>query len=513
MRSIRPSRRAAARLLPLSAATVATLTLSSVASAQPGGVGPSCEVDTNSPKELLVASLALQRVAAAADPVARQNALKNAMKELTNKADRWRARNPLGYQMLLAQTLSYWIADENTPVQTTRGAIGAIDTPDEPIDLVAATDLAFKAVVEGAPSCAADVRALRQSEGWLAMTRKALDLSSSNPDSAEIYAQHSVTLLPVENPYPYQVLGIVAQRRGDIPGAIAQWTKAIEASGTDSSYRDIRQSSLFYKGLYELQLAREQSGDQQKSSLNTAVATMKEYLADFGSTQDAATVMQGLAEAYVTLGETDKVPSIYAGMLATPDAYTDYQLTMGGVIASQAERNADAVTFFSAAIGKNPNQRDALRNLAAALYAEKRYDEMFKPLETLTGIDPNNVDAWTMFAFAYQGKAQVATAPADKKKYTDSLIVFSGKADSLPVKLTVDEFQRNPESVTFSVSLEGNATTPKANTLEVEFLDANGNVVASASESVEPIAKGERKTVRLEAQGSGVVAYRYKPLS
>ncbi len=513
MRSTRPSRRAASRLLPLTAAAVATLTFSTAAQAQPGGVGPSCDVDTNSPKELLVVSLAFQRAATAADPAAKTAALKNTMKELTNKADKWRSKNPAGYDMMLAQTLSLWVADETTPLVTTRGAIGATDLPTESIDLVDAANKAFNAVVEAEPSCAANVRALRQSEGWLAMTKKALDFSSSDPDSAAFYAQHSITLLPVDNPYPYQVLGIVAQRKNDIPNAIANWTKAIEASGTDSSYRDIRQSSLFYKGLYELQFAREQSGDEQKATLGKAVESMKSYLADFGASQDAATIMQGLAEAYVTLGETDKVASIYAPMLASPDAFSDYQLTMGGVIASQAEKHADAVTFFSAAIGKNPNQRDALRNLAAALYAEKRYDDMFKPLETLVAIDPNNVDAWNMFAFAYQGKAQAATVPADKKKYTDSLIVFSGKSDSLAVKLTVDEFQRNPESAVFAVSLEGNSDKPQANTLSVEFLDAAGNVVATATESVEPITKGDRKSVRLEVQGNGITAYRYKPLS
>jgi tetratricopeptide (TPR) repeat protein len=509
----RPSRRAAARLLPLAAASVATLSSAVAASAQPGGVGPACEVDTNAPKELLVASLALQRAASAADPVAKVAALKNTMKELTNKSDKWRSRNALGYQMVLGQVLSYWIGVEGQALVTTRGAIGATETPEESIDLVAAADLAFKAVVEGAPGCAAQVQGLRQNEGWLAMTRRALDLSGSNTDSARIYAKHSITLLPDNNPYPYQVLGILAQRENDVPAAITYWGQAIAAAGTDSSYADIRQSSLFYKGLYELQYARDLSGDAQKTSLASAVASLKQFLADYGSTPDAATVMQGLAEAYTTLGQLDQIPGIYAPMLATPDAYTDYQLTMSGVLASTAEKNADAVTFFTAAIGKNPNQRDALRNLAAALYSEKRFEEMFAPLQRLVTIDPNNVDAWTMFAFAYQGKAQGATAPADKKKFTDSLVVFSGKADSLGVKLTVDEFQRNPESVVFSVRLEGNAGTPRANTLEVEFLDAGGNVVASASESIGPIAKGESKTVRLEAKGAGIVAYRYKPLS
>lgn len=513
MRSLRPSRRATARLFSVSAASVASLTFAATLAAQPGGVVAACEVDTNSPKELLVASLAFQRASMAADPVAKATALKNTMKELTNKQDKWRSKNALGYEMLLAQTLSQWVAVEDMPVETTRGAIGATDMPEQAINLVTAADRSFQAVVEGEPSCAGDVRILRQSEGWLAMTKKALDFATSDPEQAAVYAQYSLTLLPVDNPYPFQVLGIVAQTKGDVDGAIANWGKAVEASGTDSSYADIRQSSLFYKGLYELQGSREKDGAEQQAWLRRAVETMKIYLADFNTSPDAPTVMQGLAEAYVTLNEVDKVPSIYAPMMASPASYTDFALTMSGVLAAQADKNADAVVFFEAALQQNPNQRDALRNLAASYYSEKQYDKMFSPLERLVSVDPNSTDAWTMFAFAYQGLAQAATAPADKRKYTDSLVVFSGKADSLSVKLTVDEFQRNPESVVFTVSLEGNADTPKANTFAVEFLDASGNVVSSASESVEPIAKGERKTVRLEGQGSGIVAYRYKPLS
>lgn len=513
MSVIHPPRRAAARLLPLSAATVATLSLAAVASAQPGGVGPACEVDTNAPKEMLVASLALQRAASAADPASKVAALKNTMKELTNKSDKWRSKNPLGYQMLLGQTLGFWIGVEGQALQTTRGAIGAIETPEESIDLVAAADLAFKAVVEAAPACAAQVTAFRQNEGWLAMTRRALDLAATNTDSAAIYARHSITLLPDNNPYPYQVLGIVAQRTDDVPAAIKNWGEAIKAAGDDSSYRDIRQSSMFYKGLYELQHARTLGAEEQKALLTEAVGTLKQFLADYGTTQDAATVMQGLAEAYTTLGQTDQISAIYAPMLATPASFADFQLAMGGVLASQASKHGDAVTLFSAAIERNPNQRDALRNLAAALYEEKRFDDMFTPLGKLVTLDPNNVDAWNLYAYAYQGKLQAATAPADKKKYTDSLIAYSGKADSLGVKLTVDEFQRNAESAVFAVTLEGNSGTPKANTFEVEFLDISGNVIASASESVEPITKGDRKQVRVEGKGAGIVAYRYKPLS
>ncbi len=495
------------------ATTVATLSLSSLAQAQPGGVGPSCEVDANTPKEMFSANQAFQKAAAATDPAARQIALKAVMKQLTDKPDKFRPKNPLGYEMLLGQTLSLWIADEATPVVTTRGALGAVDTPDAPINLVQATDAAFDAVVAGSPVCESTVTALRQSEGWLAMTRKALDLSSGDADSARFYAQNSLTLLSDNNPYPYQVLGVVAQREKKVDEAISNWEKAIEAAGTDTTYSDIKQSSLYYVGMYSLQTSREQTGATQTASLNKAVGAMSTYLAEFRSASDAPTIMQGLGEAYLTMGDSAKVATIYAPILATPSAFDDFSLTMAGVLATQADRTDDAIALFEAAVAKNPNQRDALRNLAASYYTAEAFDKMTTPLDRLVAIDPNNVDAWSMYAFSAQGKMNAAKEAPIKKQWTDSLIYYAGKADSLPVKVTVGEFERREGSVSFTVVLEGNSDKPSANTLSVEFLDIAGNVVATASEEVPAIPKGESKSVQLKAEGSGIVAYRYKPLN
>ncbi len=511
MRSLRVSRRAYARFFPVSAAAALTLTLTSAAAAQPGGVTPSCEIEMNSPKELFIANVAFQEAAGSAG-AERAVALRKTMSELTNRPERFQARNVTGYQMLLAQTLSLWIADENTSVNTTTSAIGS-RAVDAPIDLVEATNAAFAAVVEADATCASNVALARQSEGWLAVTRKALDFAGGSPDSATVYANYSLALLPNDNPYPYQALGIAAQRQGDLATAVSNWEKAVEASGADSAYREVRQNSLYYVGLYTLSMSRELTGDEQKAKLTSAVNAMNKYMADFGSTPEAATVMQGLGEAYLTMGDSAKVAGVYAPMLASPADYGDYALTMSGVLATQVDRTADAVALFEAAVAKNPNQRDALRNLAATYYTAEQYDKMAKPLDVLVTIDPNNYDAWSMYAFGAQGRMQKATVPAEKKKWTDSLIVYAAKADSLPVKVVVDEFQRLAESVVFAARLEGNSAAPKANSFSVEFLDASGNVVATATEEVAPIPQGETKQVRLEAAGTGIVAYRYKPLS
>ncbi len=510
MRSLRVSRRAGARLIPVSAAALSLSLVSTVVAAQPGGVGPTCEIETNSPKELFLANVSIQK-AATTEGAERQAALRKTMQELTNRPERFRDKNVAGYHLVMSQALAFWIADENTSVVTTRSAVGAM-APDGPIDLVEALNDSYKSIVDAMPECAADVKSYRTSEGWLAVTRKALDFSQTNPDSAAVFADYSLRLLPEDNPYPYQVLGIVSQRKGDLGGAIANWEKAIEASGTDSSYADIRQNSLYYAGLYSLTMARDLEGEAQKAALGRAVTAMNRYMADFSGSPEAATIMQGLGEAYLTLGDSAKVAGVYAPMLASPSAYGDYALTMSGVLATQVEKVDDAIMLFEAAVAKNPYQRDALRNLAASYYTAEQFDKMHIPLDALVKLDPNNYDAWYMYAFGAQGRMQAATAAAEKKKWTDSLIAYAAKADSLPVKVVVEEFERRPESASFGASLEGNTAAPKAQTFTVEFLDAAGNVVTTMTEEVDAIPQGERKTVRLQPQGEGIVAYRYKPL-
>lgn len=476
--------------------------------AQPGGVGPACEIDANSPKELLVASLAYQRATAAEVAEDRQKALQQVLKELSTKPDRFK-KNIAGQQYVLAQSLSLWLTEPGISIETARGPLGYTTEPDATINLVDAIDEAFDAIVAAAPHCASDVAAMRQNEAWLAMTRRAMETAQTIPDSATLYANYSLQLSP-GNPYPYHVLAMVAQAKNDAEGAVTNWNATVKAAGNDTTYSDLRRSSLYYLGMYQLEQARDLEGEARKSKLDASAEAFRTFLAEAPTSSDAPNIMQGLAEVYTLAGDSARVPSVYAPMLASPSQFGDVALSMGGVLATRAERIDDAVALFEAAIEANPHQRDALRNLAASYYAQEAFFRMFKPLEALVKLDPNNPDAWLMYAYASQGLQRAATADADKRNWADSAMKYVALSEGLPVKAEVTGFDRSGDGAALTVSLEGNAETPKGFALDVEFLNLAGTVVGTGSVAVEPIPMGETRSVKVEGSGAGIIGYRYK---
>ena len=107
--------------------------------AQPGGVSAACNIDANSPKELALATLNIQRARTAQSPVMRIDALKAVMKELDTKPERY-AKNPAGYNYILSQVLVLFSLEPTVGFMSTRGAIGMVTQPEQPYDLVAHLD-------------------------------------------------------------------------------------------------------------------------------------------------------------------------------------------------------------------------------------------------------------------------------------------------------------------------------------------------------------------------------------
>ena len=117
-----------------------------------------------------------------------------------------------------------------------------------------------------------------------------------------------------------------------------------------------------------------------------------------------------------------------------------------------------------------------------------------------------------MFAYAYQGMMNATKVPAQKKALGDSLLKYKAVADGLPAKVEVTGFQRANNSGQLTLALEQQAAKAGSYSVTVEFLDAKGAVVATDTQPVGPINKGETKNVTLKAEGAGIIAYRYTAL-
>ena len=477
--------------------------------AQPGGVSASCNIDINTPGDLAKLSLYYQQAKGAQNPDGRKKALSTMAKELDTKPERF-AKNPVGYQYMLSELFKMWALEPGMPHAPTRASLGLVSNPTETIDLVVAVDAAYKAIVAASPACEADIKAQRQNELWLAQTQAALSaMNGGSLDSAEYYAKRSMLL--ANGPYPHYILANVANQRSDKKNAMMHWKHVVDLAGADTVYKDLKSGSMYYLAMTQLEQAGGATGVEQATMAKEAAETFKALIAEYPNSPDVPNHYQNWAEALTLAKDTANMAQVYAGMLANPDAQSDIALAVGGVVATRANKTDDALKLFEASVKKNPNSRDGLRNVAASYYAKDRFKDMFEPSRKLVELDPNNYDAWMFFAYAAQGIGKAAKLPAEKKAWTDTLVKYQKIADELPVKVDIAGFSRGAENATLTLALEQVAAAGTY-TVTVEFLDAAGAVVATATADTGALKKGDRKDVEVKGAGKGIYAYRYKPI-
>jgi tetratricopeptide (TPR) repeat protein len=260
--------------------------------------------------------------------------------------------------------------------------------------------------------------------------------------------------------------------------------------------------------------ALRKTGDEQVTVAREAAEGFKALLTATPDNPDVPNLLLSWADALTAAKDTALIPTVYTPLLTQASA-TDIALATAGVIATRANKSDDALKLFQAATVKNPYNRDALRNVAAAHYAKDQYTLMFEPTRKLVDLDPNNFDGWMLFAYAAQGlakAAQTAKKPIEVKAWTDSLVKYQTYAEALPVKVDVTSFDRRKDMATLILSLEQIAAKDGQYSVTAEFLDQAGEVVATATEAAGPIKKGETKPVTLKVTGAGIMSYRYKAL-
>lgn len=493
------------------AALVASAGLPVLAAAQPGGVASTCSIDFSSPKEMGMINLRLTQARSAATPEARAKLLTQVVNDLDTKPERF-AKNPAGYQSMLSQALVLWgLNDTLATNPTTRGTLGFVSNPTEAYDIVSELDKSYKAQAAAVPSCEAELTAGRQNEVWLANTRAALDAQSSQKmDEAARFAKRAMTLVPT-SPYAHYVLANVANSKNDKKAAVMHWGHVVQYAGADSNYRDLKNNSQYYLAMTQLDIASAATGEEQQQMGKAAAAAFKTLVAEQPENPDLANMLNNWAEALTLAKDTAAIPGVYAGLLAAPDKATDLMLTMGGVIATRANRSEDALALFEAATKKNVAARDAFRNVAATYYGKDQFEKMFEPTKKLTELDPNNYDAWMFYAYAAQGLARGAKTPVLKKAWTDSLVKYQTLAENLPARVDIQNFMRGDQNVALTMSIEQFAPTG-THDVTVEFVDVAGNVIATATESTGALKKGDKKSLTLKATGKGVAGFRYKAL-
>jgi tetratricopeptide (TPR) repeat protein len=500
-----------------SVAVLATVALASVpfqqAVAQPGGVAAQCSIDQNSPKELSLAELRFARLKQGQDSATRNSALREAMKTLTEKPEVF-AKNPAGRSYGIVRAMGNFMSPPDPVGQwVTRGSLGYATNPTGMIDPAAALDSALAEVVKAAPGCASEFTQFREGILWFAYIQRAQSaLNAGQADSAEFYSRKS-TVENAKSPFGWYFLGQIHDNKNETEKAIESWGKAVEAAGTDSSFKDLKNQSMLMMGVRSVEAAQGLQGDAQKAQARKGQEPLKMYLAANGQGNEGPSAMQSLADAYSLAGDTAMVPSVYQPLLAGGGSYNDFHFTTGGVIAARGERWADASKLFEKALAINPYQRDALNNVIASYSNMKEPDKMRPMIDRLIQLDPSNPEVVQYYALMAQGKRDLVKAPLEKKAWADTLTKYFAASEKMPVKVTITNFTRGAASSSVSASIEHRGTTPGTYTFAVEFLDKDGKVVGSGKADPVTIPKGERKPVTVKADVPGVAAFRYAKLS
>jgi tetratricopeptide (TPR) repeat protein len=503
------------RITAASLVAFATLALGSgKASAQ--AAAAECKIDTDKPGQLKTAKNSLARaIAGIGEPT---KSASEAIKELDKNSGKIRGQNEAGYNMILGQTYAWFLARPGQPAVVRRADIGFTTQPEATIDLLVAADSAFDAVERAAPGCASETSDYRR-PAWAPLVNTAAELINSDQlDSAEKLIKRADVIYQA-SPHTSYFTAIMAQKRNDLPAAIAANRKTLdmitpEQAAKDEGAGQIRNQVMYNYAVLLAAQADMQSGDQQKATAKEAAAAYKVFIDTYPSDEQRTSAQAGMARMHAVLGDTAAVASVFTEMLADPSKYTDGQLLEGGTNAFNGRRFDDAAKLFEAVLQRNPYYRDALFNLANTYWSKNDWNKMMPVAQRLAQVDPHNEDAWQLLAIAYKGRGDVAKAAKNlalERAMYDTAVKHVQRKGALTSKVAFTQFAHDGPKHTLRGTVENSSAKAATYTVRFEFLDKEGKAVAAKEVTVGPVEPKKSAPFVVEVSQAGIVAFRYAP--
>lgn len=467
-----------------------------------------CDINVSGPFQVTSARVYLNKATAPSGKAdEKPKHLANGVKVLTENGEK--IGNQLGRQFLLGKLLYYWTRQENQPLITTRGRLGFTDNPSGQVDLLAAIDTAFTAVETLAPQCADSTRPFRRTL-FVQTYSKGIDaLNADQLDSATALLNRSL-VIQKNSPLVYNALAMIAQKREDNAGMIANFSKVVELAGADTSHAAMKRTAMVNLGILRINQAEAATGEERTRLLREAESSFRGFLAQ---NPGDANAQQGLARVLGALGDTAAISKIYAEMLSNPDRYQDIQLFEAGSGALAAKQAKLGAQLLEAGLKKNPYFRDGLYNLATAYFDANDTLNLGRVAARLVDVDPNNPDNWRLYAGQFQIRNQAAQAAKKQppKAVMDSLLFYIQKFQGMNLQVQVSSFTHSGAQHELKGSVINTGSAAVEKTLTIEFLNQAGEVVATKTAPVKVPANGSADFAVAVTQ-SGIIAYRYKAL-
>ena len=400
---------------------------------------------------------------------------------------------------------------------------------------VVGADTAFTRAESLAPACKDEILGFRRATAAALQEPAGLLLQAEKNDSALVVYRLATTINPAGT-NSLMAVGTIYETLGKPDSAIMYYRLASSAgTPTDraAALSRSRMAGLFAQSnqldsaaTYYTIIARsaEAAGDadvRNSATLNLgavlyngkryqeAIPVLRRYLE---WRPDMMSARQYLASAFRESGQVDSADAVIrasgvaVGVSGGPDTVSAAYLINRGAARFQANEHAKAAEDFERALLAEPNNRLALRNLAATYYTLKNGAKLAESAGRIVQLEPLSESARRL---QNQGYIWLNDRPKLEK--------LSDDLDAMPVALENVKLQTSASGATLngtatgrSATRNGTAVAPAPVTVIVEFLNAGGTPVATTEVVIPVLMPGLPAPVTATGSGSGITDWRYK---
>lgn len=489
-----------------------------------------CSLSFDSPRELKDANAALTIGTSINRGDDSKKQVQKAVGLLTKNPDKF--KNAAARDMLLARALAWYAMQPGIGETARKGELGYAADAETQVHLLKTADSLFATVERASPDCKDEISGYRQ-QPWAKLVNAASPLVDAESfDTARVLLRRANEIYR-ESPFTYYFLAIMADKQGNRAGAdsalLATLERATpEQAAADSVIGQVREYALYSLALNEWREAERTEGAAKQTQMKEAAAAFKRYLDEYPNGLNSTAARSGLTSALNQSGDTATIAQMHADMLTNPTNYSDLQLFEAGTDAFNAKNTERAARLFEASLAKNRMYRPALYNLTNTYFALKQWDKMLEMAQRLIEVDPNSPDAYQLLAIAQEGVFK-GDRPTMTQTQTDSVRRIFNRGEQLKTRITFTEFSHDGSKHRLKGELESTADAARDVTVTFQFLDSNGNVVATKdaqvtlpAQSCKPSGTGRnaernctpgKETFAVDVDQTGVTAFRYQPIS
>lgn len=364
-------------------------------------------------------------------------------------------------------------------------------------------DTAFTKAQQLAPDCAKDIEGYRRN-AWVALINAGSKFEEDkNVDSAYALYQQGNAIYRGSPVGFYRTASILNDRKQfDSAAYYFGQAVAVSANSTDTTDQKYRNNSAFSQGVLLLNAKK----------YDQAAQAFEQYLKWVPNDTQAK---RGLAQAYRGEGKNEQAQALEKEVVAAGGgagggaggAGGSQDLMSAGINLFQDKKYAEAAAAFEKVAQAEPYNRDALSSLANTYLALQNGPKLLATAQRLVAIEPMSESALKLLGEGYKQTSKV-----------DDAVKTAEQVLALPANVKASDFSTSGNGASLTLTAAGRAAQtasgkpipPAAVPITVEFINASGQPVATQDTQIPAVPNGSSQTVKVDGQGAGITAWRYK---